>query len=402
VASSATRQDDAGWRQTVYIVALALFAASFGFTFISPFLALYLNRDLGVHDLHQLALWTGLAASGTGLTMTFASPLWGAVADRFGRKAMLVRALGAGGAFTVAMGLCQNALELTAVRCGMGLVAGGAVAANALVASVTPAARVGWALGLASSGRALGQSFGPLVGGVLASFLSIRAVFVAAGLFIAIAAILVMLWARESGPRRAAGARIRLLAALRASGATSTVMVVVGAMAATQLTYAGAQQLLVLKLIALGTPELTIATGFTFTVVGLASGVGAVTYSRLLGIAGYKRVAMLAAALLGLAVAVAAVAPALPELALAGVGMGLAYGAVSPALGSMLGLESPPEARATAFGASGSALAVGNATGPLAGGLVASLTNVPLALLVLACGAVLAVLLLGFGSREPL
>ncbi len=84
------------WSRTVKVVALTQVVTLIGFNFSFPFIPLFI-QELGVHDRSELALWTGIAIGGSGLTMAFASPVWGLLADRFGRKAMYVRSVGAGG-----------------------------------------------------------------------------------------------------------------------------------------------------------------------------------------------------------------------------------------------------------------------------------------------------------------
>src|SRR5579884_3370750 len=79
------------WRRNLAALWFAEFTAIFGFSFAFPFLALFLNRVLHLPSGPELALWTGLVASATGMSLAVTSPIWGAVADRYGRKPMLLR-----------------------------------------------------------------------------------------------------------------------------------------------------------------------------------------------------------------------------------------------------------------------------------------------------------------------
>ena len=71
-------------------------AASFvgftGFTLVMPFLPLYIG-ELGVADVGEVAMWTGLCLGITPAITALLSPLWGRVADRFGRKLLVERSL---------------------------------------------------------------------------------------------------------------------------------------------------------------------------------------------------------------------------------------------------------------------------------------------------------------------
>jgi len=167
---------------------------------------LYLNRDLGVRDASQVALWTGLALGGTGLAMALVGPIWGAVGDRFGLKSMVVRALFGGGLAVLLMGLVTTPVQLVGTRVLFGALAGAVTAANALVVAETPTVNVTRALGVMGSGLPLGRSFGPLVGSALVAFFTFRQVFIATGVVLAAATLLVMTGVRET-PRQRTGER---------------------------------------------------------------------------------------------------------------------------------------------------------------------------------------------------
>src|SRR5206468_1737776 len=90
------------WRRNLAALWFAEFTAIFGFSFAFPFLPIFLSRDLGVHQGSDLYLWTAASASVSGLSMAIASPIWGILGDRFGRKPMLMRSM-LGGAITVGL-----------------------------------------------------------------------------------------------------------------------------------------------------------------------------------------------------------------------------------------------------------------------------------------------------------
>jgi DHA1 family multidrug resistance protein-like MFS transporter len=111
--------------------------------------------------------------------MAIASPFWGVVADRFGRKLMVMRATLGGAVVILLMGFVTNVEQLVALRAVQGLLTGVIAAANALVASVAPRERTGYAMGLLQVGLWSGVSTGPLVGGILSDLLGFRVTFVA-------------------------------------------------------------------------------------------------------------------------------------------------------------------------------------------------------------------------------
>jgi MFS family permease len=102
------------------------------------------------------------------------SPLWGRLADRYGRKLILIRASLGMAIVMSMMGLAQNVYQLVLLRALVGLVGGYASGAMVLVATKTPKSRSGWALGTLSTGVLAGNLIGPLLGGALPSLIGLR------------------------------------------------------------------------------------------------------------------------------------------------------------------------------------------------------------------------------------
>lgn len=390
------------WRRNLAALWFAEFMAIFGFSFAFPFLPLYLH-DLGIHNAGDLALWTGWAGGASGFAMAVASPVWGAVADRFGRKSMLIRAM-LGGALSVgAVTLAQAPIHVVVLRLVQGATSGTVAAATALVASGTPRNRVGWAMGVLTSSIAVGGAVGPIVGGVLATVIGVRWIFLVGGALLLISAVPVW-WLVQEPPLQPREAERRpAMETLRAAapGTLSAIGVLLAAQALMQMSYSAFQPLIVLRLLAQAGAETATLTGITFGLSGLASALAAVGYSSAVRRLGYVTVAAGAAVLLGVAEVAAGFTPALALVVLAGAVAGLFYGAVGPAVASMIGLETPVEVQARVFGVSSSATAIGFGLGPLAGGEIAAAASVPVAI---ACAAVLAALMavtLRLLGREP-
>src|SRR4051812_15552983 len=120
-------------------------------------------------------------AGASSLTGAFASPLWGVLADRFGRKRMLLRALIAGFFCLTLMGTVTSVGQLFALRVTQGALAGSQSAASMLIARVAPSGRTGFAFGLLNTGVQLGNLAGPLAGGILLVFVGFSTTFAIAG-----------------------------------------------------------------------------------------------------------------------------------------------------------------------------------------------------------------------------
>ena len=184
------------WRRNLAVLSVVQVISTLGFGLIFPFLPLYV-RDLGVSTAGSLEFWAGLAFSAQAFTMMIASPIWGTVADRSGRKLMLERATLGGAIIVGAMGFVQNAEQLVLLRALQGATTGVIAANNALVASQTPKEHSGFALGVINMARWVGVAGGPLVGGVIGELFGFRESFWITGTLLGVAGIAVVLWVQE-------------------------------------------------------------------------------------------------------------------------------------------------------------------------------------------------------------
>ena len=168
------------WKLNLISVWLGCFFTGMAMSQILPFLPLYIEQ-LGVTDHASLSLWSGLVFSGTFLVSAVVAPLWGSLADRKGRKLMLLRAALGMAIVMVLQGFATNVWQLFILRTLMGLTSGYIPNAMALVASQVPRDKSGWALGTLSTGQVSGVIIGPLLGGFMADHLGLRTVFFVTG-----------------------------------------------------------------------------------------------------------------------------------------------------------------------------------------------------------------------------
>jgi DHA1 family multidrug resistance protein-like MFS transporter len=393
------------WRRNLAALWLAEFTAILGFSFAFPFLPLFLHRELHIPNGPQLSFWTGISASATGFALALTSPIWGRLADRYGRKPMLVRAMVGGGISVGLMGLTQSALQLTVLRGLQGASSGTVAAATALVATETPSEHLAWALGILNSAISLGSAGGPAAGAAAASVLGLRTIFLAGGVLLVLATVPVLFFVRESSGRLVRAAAPPTMQVLRAArpGTVKALAVLMVAQGLQQTSFSAAQQLVVLRLLDMtSAKQAQSLTGITFAVAGIATALAAVTYSRLLRRTNYRTITTVAATLMGLTLLGTAAARTPTLLIATFVISSFVTGSLIPAFGAMIGLESPRIIQATIFGVGSSAISLGFGFGPLLGGFVASAAGVQ-AGLALAGGIALALaLLVGLLAREPL
>jgi MFS transporter, DHA1 family, multidrug resistance protein len=392
------------WRRNLAALWLAELTAIMGFSFAFPFLPLFLHQELHIPNGPQLSFWAGISAGATGFALALTSPIWGRLADRYGRKPMLVRAMIGGGISVGLMGLSQSALQLTALRGVQGASSGTVAAATALVATETPAAHLAWALGILSSAISLGSAVGPAAGGLAANLVGLRAIFLGGGVLLLLATIPVLFAVRESPRRIVRAAQPRPMEVLRLAraGTVGALAVLMVAQGLQQTTYAAAQQLVVLRLLELtGATEAKSLTGITFAAAGIATALASVTYSRLLRRGNYRTLITVGALLLGVALLGTASARTPALVITTFVFASFFSGALIPAFGAMIGLEVPAVVQATVFGVASSAIALGFGLGPLLGGFVASAASVQVGLVVAGALALILAILVGIGAREP-
>jgi DHA1 family multidrug resistance protein-like MFS transporter len=186
----------ASWRRTLYIIFFVQLITAIGFSSIFPFLPLYV-KDLGTNTSLSVELLSGLVFSAQAVTMMLASPIWGSLADRFGRKLMVQRASFGGALLLLVMAFARSAEELVALRAIQGLVTGVLAAANALVAAAVPRERTGYAMGMLQVALGSGLAIGPLIGGAVADAFGYSAAFYVTSALLLVGGVTVRFGVRE-------------------------------------------------------------------------------------------------------------------------------------------------------------------------------------------------------------
>ena len=95
------------WKRNLTVAWLGCFLTGAAFSLVMPFLPLYVEQ-LGVTGHSALNMWSGLVFSITFLFSAIASPFWGGLADRKGRKIMLLRSALGMAIIMALMGVAQN------------------------------------------------------------------------------------------------------------------------------------------------------------------------------------------------------------------------------------------------------------------------------------------------------
>ncbi|MCQ8268387.1 multidrug efflux MFS transporter [Streptococcus suis] len=183
------------WKQNLKVAWLGNFLTGTSFTLVMPFISVFVE-ELGVGP-GLVEYYAGLAVSTNALAAALMAPIWGSLADRYGRKPMMVRAAFAM-IFTMGgMAFVPNVFWLLVLRVLNGVFTGYIPNATALIASQVPRDKTGYALGTLSTGAVAGNLIGPTLGGVLAEIFGVHTVFLLVGLLYAIVVLLTVLYIRE-------------------------------------------------------------------------------------------------------------------------------------------------------------------------------------------------------------
>ncbi len=172
---------------------LAAFIAQVGVPAFLPFMPLYM-AELGIQDVGLAARWSGVLVAVTPLTSTVTVPYLGLLGDRIGLKRLGLIGIVAGGFAIAALALATNPWHLLVGRILFGVCGVYWTFFSAAVAEHAPREHMvrafGW-LQMANFGAVI---IAPVLGGLLASALGLRAVFILAGVLFWFAAVIIVFW----------------------------------------------------------------------------------------------------------------------------------------------------------------------------------------------------------------
>ena len=365
-----------GWRRNLYVVWFATFASLTGGSLVQPFLPLFINRDLGVSDPGTAAIWFGLATSGGGIAQAILAPIWGILADRHGRKAMLVRAQFAIGAANASMSFVGSPWQLVGLRVIQGMFSGVVGASRALVAGSVPRDRVPYAMGLIQSAIFMGQTLGPTIGGIMGSAIGFRASFLVTASINLVAGTLAVMYVKEQPIERPGGRGSRGRGSLREMLRSRALAVLFVTFFLTSVGNMLSRPIIPLLLQEIDPDhDVAFTAGLAFSVLGVSGAIASVAASRSSGRIGLRHLVVYAAITSAVSTYVVGLGTT-PLMVLAALFVtGLAQGTLASSSTAMISLAAPASRQGTAFGMLTSAQSLAMGAGPLAGGLLAAFAD---------------------------
>ena len=355
------------WQRNLLVLWIGVFITSASYSMVVPFLPLFLLQ-IGVH--RNIDIWSGVLFSSTFLASALISPYWGSLADRYGRRPMILRsgfALFAAYALTAVV---QTPMQLLVLRTVQGLLSGYVPNAITLVGTSAPQKRVGWALSMMATGSATGTIVGPLLGGGLSNVFGTRIAFGSASVLVLLGTVLALLFVREDNftPSRE---RTGVLRDLRSALDNRPFLAVIALTLLVNFSIMTIEPILPLYIVQLGGSlrDASLAAGIVFSLLGIASILFAPPWGRLADRRGFAPV--LSVGLLGGGIGNLLQIPfhALLPFAVVRFAYGAFFCAVFPALNGLVVQTTSRDFRGRAFGLNQSAGMMGTVLGPLVGGI---------------------------------
>ena len=360
------------WRRNLYAIFIAEFIVIMGFSFVNPFMPLYI-QEIGHFSGTEAALWAGIATSASGIAMFFSAPLWGMVADRWGRKPMVLRAMFGASIALALVGLAPNVYVIVGLRFLQGVFSGTVAAASALVSSLTPRDRVPFAMGLLMTAVFTGTTVGPLIGGFTADRLGYQAAFFITAGLLASGGLVVTFFVRERFERPPAGQAVSFgsLWRLAKSRQMLPLLVVLSALHAGPQMISPVISLFVREL----NPSGAAATmsGIAYSCMGVVAAASSAVAGRIGQRVSLKKILVVSCLGTGLLYLPPMWAATVTQLLVFIALTGLLKGGIMTSSNSLVGLSTSATQQGIAYGLAQSANALGNGIGPLIGGGLAPL-----------------------------
>lgn len=169
---------------------------------IQPIVSLYVQQLS--HNSDKAVLLTGFIMSLGGIAGALASPLWGKTGQKVGFYKTITLAFISAGLLVSLQGV-PNSLVLFGLMqflCGLGF-SGIFPSANSILVMLTPPSSRGMGFGSLFSAQMIGGALGPVIGGVIVSFMSFNTVYIISGSILFVIGIYLKFFAPESFKQKA-------------------------------------------------------------------------------------------------------------------------------------------------------------------------------------------------------
>ncbi len=387
------------WQRNVWALTLCVFIAFVGFQFFNPFLPLYV-RELGVTEPAQIALWSGLLAAVTPAMSGVLAPLFGRLADRYGRKLMLLRSLAGFTVIIAVMGLVTSVQQLFVARVFQGLFAGFSPMAMAVASVSAPREQMSAAIARVQGAQLLSVAVGPAMGGFVASHLGTRWAFFLTAALCAVSLVVLLLLFHEARPAETGVARKTVRPTpLRDFLRYRHFIPVMVLLLIAQFIDRALTLLIPLQVTHLPNVEAAATSGLIVSVAAAGAALSSMVAARLADVMPVGRLLFYQFVAGGAFCGLMALTTSWPSLLVLRTLVALCLGGALTLAYSLGGMIVPSDARGAAFGWLAMGVQIGTAVSPLLTGALAA-TSLPAGYLMDAGLAWVAAAVLLFGARD--
>lgn len=364
------------WKRNLYICCLASFIVSAGMSQMAPILPLYI-AELGVADSGDVARWAGIVFGCNFISLAIFSPVWGKLADRYGRKPMILRASGWLGLIMIGMSFAQSVWHLVVLRLLQGCLSGFQAAVIPLIAQETPREHSGWAMGMFFTAQVTGGLLGPLIGGMISELIGIRHSFLLMG-SLCLLGFLALTQVRETRRTAAAEAPAGLRDVFSALPHRRAVIGLFLTTLVLHFSLTCIQPILTVYVseLAPDTEHLAVISGAVFSSAGFASMLTASRLGHISDHIGAQNVLPACLLLAGLVSIPQGLVTAPWQLALLRFLHGIAIAGLMPSVNSLIRQLTPPACLGQIYGVNQSAQFIGMFSGAFLGGHLAAVFGI--------------------------
>ncbi|MDP6348186.1 MAG: MFS transporter [Chloroflexota bacterium] len=365
------------WRRNVWVLTFTGFVTFVGIGFMYPLIPLYL-QEIGINDAQDVRLWAGAIGTGQGISFALSAPLWGILADRVGRKPMVVRAMVVSGFGVASVSLMRDPWLILLVVTLRASASAPGTTANALLSATVPSGQLTRAISSMQAAQVVGMSGGPMLGGLLVGLVGMRTTFLIGGAISVLAGILVLLFVVERFERLERTVARPSVFQNAAAALRGPLMVLVALQGLLWMVGNGTIPIMTLHVQELGgTESAALTTGIIQGLFSAAAVVGIVATSWLIDRFGFRAVLLWASVGFGTLFIPQGLATNVVMLGAARMAQGVFFGLIGPAVQSLVGLAAPSDRRATAYGTLATFSGGGGALGPMSLGAVAAVVSLP-------------------------
>ncbi len=186
------------WKRNLIFIWISQILAMAGFAGITPFIPLFFRDKYHLIDPKECGLWISALTFFGFLSFCLSAPLWGILADKYGRTLMLLRSYYVTAILFPLLYFAPDVIWFIAIRFVVSAFSGTVTAAQTLVVTNTPEDKQGFALGTLSTALWSGNMLGFLIGAVIVNSLGYFWAFVICGISYLAGGILVHFFVQEN------------------------------------------------------------------------------------------------------------------------------------------------------------------------------------------------------------